>query len=85
DRQWDYWRFYLTHFDQAVSDMDADVEATLASVFRKGDPTTVGKISPSAVVTANGGRYGAAHRAPVMAPDYTLWPQPDFEALVAAF
>lgn len=85
DGQWDYWRFYLTHFDQAVSDMDADIPATLASIYTKGNPASVGKLSPSAVVTANGGRYGAAHRAPAMQPDYTLWPKPDFDALVAAF
>jgi pimeloyl-ACP methyl ester carboxylesterase len=85
DGQWDYWRFYLTHFDQAVSDMDADIPATLASIFTKGVPASVGKLSPSAVVTAHGGRYGAAHRAPATAPDYTLWPQADFDALVAAF
>ncbi len=85
DGQWDYWRFYLTHFDQAVGDMDADVPATLASIYTKGIPASTGKLSPSAVVTANGGRYGAAHRAPAMEPDYTLWSQPDFDALVAAF
>ncbi|WP_260319789.1 alpha/beta hydrolase [Pedobacter cryoconitis] len=85
DGQWDYWRFYLTHFDQAVSDMDADVPATLASIFTKGDPASAGKLSPSALVTAHGGRYGAAHRAPATEPDYTLWPKPDFDALVAAF
>ena len=85
DGQWDYWRFYLTHFDQAVSDMDADVPATLADIYKKGVPASVGKLSPSAVVTAHGGRYGAAHRAPATKPDSTLWPQPDFNALVAAF
>ncbi|MBB6498360.1 alpha/beta hydrolase [Pedobacter cryoconitis] len=85
DGQWDYWRFYLTHFDQAVSDMDADIPATLASIYTKGIPASVGKLSPSAVVTANGGRYGAAHRAPATKPDYTLWPQADFDVLVAAF
>lgn len=85
DGQWDYWRFYLTHFDQAVSDMDADVQATLASIYRKGIPASVGKLSPSAGVTASGGRYGAAHRAPATEPDYTLWPKPDFDTLVAAF
>ncbi len=85
DGQWDYWRFYLTHFDQAVSDMEADIPATLASIYKKGDPATVGKLSPSATVTTNGGRFGAAHRAPAAAPDTALWPQPDFEALVAAF
>ncbi len=85
DGQWDYWRFYLTHFDAAVSDMEADVPATLASIYTKGVPASVGKLSPSAVVTANGGRFGAAHRAPSTEPDYSLWPQPDFDAVVAAF
>ena len=85
DGQWDYWRFYLTHFDQAVSDMDADVPATLASIFTKGQPSSIGKLSPSANVTAKGGRYGAAHRAPSTPPDYTLWPKGDFDVLVAAF
>jgi len=34
DGQWDYYRFYLTHFDQTASDMEADVRATLATVYR---------------------------------------------------
>lgn len=85
DGQWDYWRFYLTHFDQAVRDMDADIPATLADIYKKGVPASVGKLSPSAVVSAHSGRYGAAHRAPATKPDYTLWPQADFNTLVAAF
>lgn len=83
--QWDYWSFYLTHFDQALSDMEADIPATLASIFTKGDPLSVGKLSPSALTTQNGGRYGAAHRAPAVAPDDTLWPKDDFNVLVKAF
>jgi pimeloyl-ACP methyl ester carboxylesterase len=85
DGQWDYYRFYLTHFEQTVGDMDADVTATLASLFRPGNPAPAVKISPSAMLTANGGRYGAAHRAPPTAPDPTLWPVADFSALVDAF
>jgi len=85
DGQWDYYRFYLTHFDQAVGDMDADIRATFASLYRPGNPSSVGKISPSAMLTANGGRYGAEHRAPDTAPDFTLWPSADFDVLVAAF
>ncbi len=85
DGQWDYFRFYLTHFDQTVGDMDADIPATLASVYRPGNPASAGKISPSALLTANGGRYGTAHRAPPTAPDPTLWPAADFGALVEAF
>ncbi len=85
DGQWDYFRFYLTHFEQAVGDMDADIHATLASLYRRGDPASAGKISPSALVTAKGGRYGAAHRAPATEPDAALWPPADFAALVEAF
>jgi len=85
DGQWDYYRFYLTHFDQTVSDMGADVAATLASLYRPGNPASAGKVSPSALITANGGRYGSAHRAPPTAPDPALWPSADFDALVDAF
>lgn len=85
DGQWDYYRYYTTHFEAAVADLDADKAASLASIFRRGDPATVGKISPNALVTRNGGRFGAAHRAPPTAPDPALWPRPDFDALVKAF
>jgi pimeloyl-ACP methyl ester carboxylesterase len=85
DGQWDYYRFYLTHFEQTVSDMEADITATLASLFRRGNPASAGKVSPSALLTQNGGRYGFAHRAPATAPDPTLWPPEDFDALVEAF
>jgi pimeloyl-ACP methyl ester carboxylesterase len=85
DGQWDYYRFYLTHFEQTVSDMSADITATLASLFRRGNPASAGKVSPSALLTQNGGRYGSTHRAPATAPDPTLWPPDDFDALVEAF
>ncbi len=83
--QWDYFRFYQTHFDQMVSDFGADVAATLASVYRPGNPEAAGQVSPTASVTHKGGRYGAAHRAPATLPDPALWPPADFEALVEAF
>jgi pimeloyl-ACP methyl ester carboxylesterase len=85
DGQWDYYRFYLTHFDQSVSDMEADVPATLASLYRPGSAASAGKLSPAALITANGGRYGAAHRAPPAARDPALWAADDFNVLVEAF
>ncbi len=85
DGQWDYFRHYTTHFEAAVADLDADQAATLASVFRPGDPATVGKVSPNAAVTRNGGRFGAARRAPLTQPDPALWPPADFDVLVRAF
>lgn len=85
DGQWDYYRYYTTHFEAAVGDLDADVGASLASIFRSGSPAAVGEVSPSAKVTHNGGRFGAAHRAPHTQPDPALWPPVDFEELVRAF
>ncbi|MHA3701042.1 alpha/beta fold hydrolase [Jatrophihabitans sp. YIM 134969] len=85
DGQWDYYRYYTTHFDEAVADLDADPASTLASVYRSGSPDAVGRVSPSATVTRNGGRFGAAHRAPRTEPDPALWPAADFEEVVAAY
>jgi len=83
--QWDYFRFYQTHFEQTVGDLEADIPATLASIYRPGNPKSVGHVSPTASVTRKGGRYGSAHRAPATLPDPALWPPADFETLVEAF
>lgn len=85
DGQWDYYRFYLTHFEETVTDFDADIPATLSLIYRRGDPKIAGHIYPSASVTRNGGWFGSAHRAPSIPPDPTLWPVADFSALVEAF
>lgn len=85
DGQWDYYRYYTTHFEAAVADLDADPAATLASIYRPGNPAAMGKVSPSAVTTRNGGRYGAAHRAPPTKADPALWPAGDFDVLVQAY
>ncbi|WP_420136283.1 alpha/beta fold hydrolase [Sphingomonas sp.] len=85
DGQWDYYRYYTTHFDAAVADLDADRRSSLASIYRRGDPRAAGKPSPNAVVTRKGGRFGPSHRAPPTAPDPALWPAADFAALVTAF
>ncbi len=85
DGQWDYYRYYTAHFDAAVADLDADIAASLASIFRPGDPAGIGKVSPNALVTRNGGRFGAAHRAPPTLPAPALWPPADFDLLVRAF
>src|SRR4051812_7639298 len=73
------------HFEAAVADLDADLAASLASIFRPGDPAGIGKVSPNAMVTRNGGRFGAAHRAPATEPDPALWPPADFDVLVQSF
>jgi pimeloyl-ACP methyl ester carboxylesterase len=85
DGQWDYYRFYLTHFDQTVTDFDANIPATLAAIYRHGDPAAVGKAYRSALVSRNGGWFGSAHRAPDVVPDPLIWPASDFAALVESF
>ncbi|MGA6160693.1 alpha/beta fold hydrolase [Stenotrophomonas sp. NPDC087984] len=85
DGQWDYYRYYTTHFEAAVTDLDADQAATLASVYRPGSPAAIGKVSPTAMVTRDGGRFGAAHRASPTPSDPALWPPADFDVLVEAF
>ena len=85
DGQWDYYRFYNTHFEMAVADLDADKASSLASIFRPGNRAAIDTISPLAVVTRNGGRFGAVHKAPPTQSDPALWPPADFDALVHAF
>ena len=72
DGQWDYYRYYTTHFEAAVGDLDADKAASLAAIFRPGDPAGIDKVAPHAVVTRHGGRFGVAHRAPPTEPDPPL-------------
>jgi pimeloyl-ACP methyl ester carboxylesterase len=85
DGPWDYYRFYLTHFAQTVTDFNADIPATLAAIYRSGNPESVGKVYRSALVTRNGGWFGSEHHAPAVEPDPALWPTADFDALVEAF
>lgn len=85
DGQWDYYRYYNTHFAAAVADLDADKTASLASIYRSADPEHIDKPVSNATVTRRGGRFGDAHRAPPTAPDRALWPEADFDALVRSF
>lgn len=85
DGQWDYYRWYTTHFTTAVADLNADKASSLASIYRRGDPAMMGKPAANAKVTRQGGRFGAAHRAPATQPDLALWPADDFAALVQSF
>jgi pimeloyl-ACP methyl ester carboxylesterase len=83
--QWDYILFYHENFDQAAADLEADIDATVASVFRSGSADTIGKPSPTATVRSRGGRFGAAHRAPSTPRDPSMMSQAQFDALTQAF
>jgi pimeloyl-ACP methyl ester carboxylesterase len=83
--QWDYYRFYQESFDQAAADYEADIGSTIASVFRPGSASLTGKISPTAKIRAQGGRFGAPRRAPRTEPDPSMLSGNDFDAFVEAF
>lgn len=83
--QWDYWRFYLEHFNRAAQDFEADVSATLSLLYRAAPSEAIGKPAQAANIGAQGGWFGSARRAPTMPRDETMLSQPDFDTLVAAF
>jgi pimeloyl-ACP methyl ester carboxylesterase len=83
DGQWSYWRFYQERFDQAAADFEADVAATVALLLRAGRPGVAGQPARSAGIVANGGWFGAAHRAPALPRDATLLTAEQFDTVVA--
>ena len=83
--QWDYFLFYREQFARAAQELEADTAATVAALYRTGSPDAIGKPARSASLRANGGRFGAARRAPAMPRDTAMLSQADYDTLVAAF
>ena len=83
--QWDYFLFYREHFALAARDFEADVEATMAVLYRAALPIAKRKPAFTASVRAKGGWFGDARRAPVVPRDESMLSREDFDALVAAF
>ena len=86
DGQWDYYRFYLTHFDQTVTDFNADIPATLAAIYRRCEPELprarfTGLPWSRATEVGSVRRIAPRRRRRIPA----LWPTADFDALVEAF
>lgn len=82
--QWDYQLFYLENFDKARSDFEANVEATVRALFRKGDPKGKGKPSRLASVRRNGGFFGSASAAPDLPRDPEVLTEADLAAYTQA-
>lgn len=82
--QWDYYRYYAESFEQATADFEADVEATVSLLFRRGRPESVQRPARSAGVRANGGWFGAARRAPQLPRDETMLSAEDHATIVAS-
>jgi pimeloyl-ACP methyl ester carboxylesterase len=83
--QWDYFLFYWENFTQAAEDFEANVEATMKLLYRRGSPDVVGKIAPTAGVRSNGGWFGSKRKAPDLPRDESMLSQDDFDELVAAY
>jgi pimeloyl-ACP methyl ester carboxylesterase len=67
--QWDYMLHYEERFDDARACFEADPEATVRAMFRKGSPKGVGRPSPLASIRREGGWFGGAKRPPVVPLD----------------
>ncbi len=62
--QWDYWLYHREQFTQSSRDLEADVAATIATMYRTTSLDVVGKAAPFAELRARGGWFGPAHHAP---------------------
>ena len=82
--QWEYQLYYQEHFEEARAAFEADVEATVKALFRKGDPAGRGKPSRTAYVRRHGGWFGGAGRAPDLPRDPDVLTEADLAAYTAA-
>jgi len=56
--QWDYQLFYEESFEKASAAFEADVEATVKLLFRKGSPEGAGRPAATSMVRKAGGWFG---------------------------
>jgi len=82
--QWEYQLFYREHFDTARRHFEANIEATVRALFRKGDPNGKGKPSRLAYVRRNGGFFGPVGVAPDVPRDTDVLTQADLVAYTQA-
>ena len=82
--QWDYQAFYVENFERATAGFEADVRATVRTLFRAGNPALRGKPYRTAFVRANGGWFGPDNKAPSLARDELVIGEDDEDAYVAA-
>jgi pimeloyl-ACP methyl ester carboxylesterase len=82
--QWEYQLFYRESFDKARAAFEADVNATVKALFRKGDPAGKGKPSRTAFVRRDGGWFGGRGKAPDVPRDADVLTEADQAAYAAA-
>jgi pimeloyl-ACP methyl ester carboxylesterase len=82
--QWDYQLFYEESFDRARSSFEADIAATVRTLFRRGDPANQGKPARTAAARKSGDFFGGLGRAPDVPMDTSVLTEADCSAYVAA-
>lgn len=80
--QWDYQLFYAENFEKAHTDFEKDVRRVVKTLFRKGNPDSVGKPSFTATVRKNNGWFGG--NFPDLPRDPDVVTEEDVEAYTAA-
>ena len=82
--QWDYQLHYQESPERAAEVFGADSYATVRALFRKGDPSQVGRPTFSATVRADGGWFRGADRAPLVPIDHDVVSEADLRSYAAA-
>ena len=82
--QWEYRLYYEENFAKVRADFEADVAATIAALFRKGNPQGKGKPARTAETRRQGGWFAGSGRAPSLPIDTDVISEQDFRAYVAA-
>jgi pimeloyl-ACP methyl ester carboxylesterase len=81
--QWDYQFFYEESFDKACASFDANPHNLVKALFRRGDPSRVGKPAPTSMVRKAGGWFGGG-ACPDVPRDPDVLTEQDMEAYTAA-
>lgn len=80
--QWDYQLFYAENFLKAHTDFEKDVRRVVKTLFRKGNPDSVGKPAFTATVRKNNGWFGGTF--PDLPRDGDILTEEDLDAYTAA-
>jgi pimeloyl-ACP methyl ester carboxylesterase len=82
--QWDYQLFHNEQPEKSRAQFEANVEATVKALFRKGDPGGGGQPAMTAFVRANGGWFPGGGGAPDLPRDEDILTEEDLCAYAAA-
>ncbi|MEO8298874.1 MAG: alpha/beta hydrolase [Burkholderiales bacterium] len=75
--QWAYMRYYEEHFQRVTSVFEADPNAFVRAMFRRGNPAGLGKPNANARIFELNGWFGGADRAPDVPRDDAVLSEAD--------